>query len=199
MRLPAPRSANPCEHDGKVNSAAFSPDGKRVVTASDDKTARVWDAATGAPIGQALAARRRSQQRVVQPRRQVGGDRIRRQHRAGVGRGDRGADRQSLAARRARLQRSVQPRRSAGGDRVRQTRPRGSGMQRPGRRSAHPCSTTMPSTSAAFSPDGKRIVTASDDSTARVWDAATGSRIGQPLQHGESSTALRSAQTAPGW
>lgn len=29
-------------------------------------------------------------------------------------------------------------------------------------------------TTAAFSPDGARIVTASDDHTARVWDAATG-------------------------
>ena len=28
-------------------SAQFSPDGARIVTASDDKTARVWDAATG--------------------------------------------------------------------------------------------------------------------------------------------------------
>ena len=30
------------------------------------------------------------------------------------------------------------------------------------------------STAAAFSPDGTRIVTASDDNTARVWDAANG-------------------------
>jgi WD40 repeat protein len=34
-------------HTARVLSAAFSPDGKRVVTASQDGTARVWDRATG--------------------------------------------------------------------------------------------------------------------------------------------------------
>ncbi len=34
-------------HVGPVLSAAFSPDGKRVVTASYDQTARLWDASTG--------------------------------------------------------------------------------------------------------------------------------------------------------
>jgi WD40 repeat protein len=33
-----------------VNSIAFSPDGTRAVTASFDKTARVWDIATGKPL-----------------------------------------------------------------------------------------------------------------------------------------------------
>ena len=33
-----------------VNHAAFSPDGSRIVTASSDKIAKVWDAATGTMI-----------------------------------------------------------------------------------------------------------------------------------------------------
>jgi len=37
-------------HQGYVWTAAFSPDGKRIVTASWDKTARVWDAETGREI-----------------------------------------------------------------------------------------------------------------------------------------------------
>ena len=38
------------ELDRRVNSASFSPDGLRIVTAAADKTARIWDAATGAVI-----------------------------------------------------------------------------------------------------------------------------------------------------
>jgi WD40 repeat protein len=42
------------QHLGKVNSASFSPDGQRVVTASDDNSARVWEADTGKPIDASL-------------------------------------------------------------------------------------------------------------------------------------------------
>src|SRR5208337_5627067 len=41
---------------------------------------------------------------------------------------------------------------------------------------------------AGFSPDGKRVVTASGNGTARVWDAATGEAVGQPLRHDGSVT-----------
>jgi WD40 repeat protein len=37
-------------HFGAVKSALFSPDGQSVVTASDDQTARIWDAATGKEV-----------------------------------------------------------------------------------------------------------------------------------------------------
>ena len=36
-------------------------------------------------------------------------------------------------------------------------------------------------TSVAFSPDGKRIVSGSRDTTVRLWDADTGQQIGQPM------------------
>ncbi len=34
-------------HASGVNSAAYSPDGERIVTASEDGTAKVWDAESG--------------------------------------------------------------------------------------------------------------------------------------------------------
>ena len=37
-------------HTHIVSSVAFSPDGTRIVTGSEDKTAKVWDARSGAPV-----------------------------------------------------------------------------------------------------------------------------------------------------
>jgi serine/threonine protein kinase len=42
------------QHDGAVNMVRFSPDGQLIVTASDDATARLWNAATGAEVGPPL-------------------------------------------------------------------------------------------------------------------------------------------------
>ena len=41
-------------HTGQVQLAAFSPDGTRVVTASWDKTARVWDLSGARPVATVL-------------------------------------------------------------------------------------------------------------------------------------------------
>ncbi|CAN5197996.1 hypothetical protein BH11PLA2_BH11PLA2_37520 [soil metagenome] len=38
-------------HDGPVTAVAFSPDGARALTASNDGSVRIWDAATGQPLG----------------------------------------------------------------------------------------------------------------------------------------------------
>jgi len=47
---------------------------------------------------------------------------------------------------------------------------------------------------AAFSPDSRMIVTASDDHTAQIWDASTGLKLSPPLQH---PTNLRFAIFSP--
>jgi WD40 repeat protein/tRNA A-37 threonylcarbamoyl transferase component Bud32 len=47
--------------------------------------------------------------------------------------------------------------------------------------------------SLVFSPDGTRLASASDDGTARLWDAATGRPISGPLRHPGNSRVLSAA------
>ena len=144
-------------HEGAVCVAQFSPDGKRVVTASADNTARLWDAGTGKPLGEPMRHEGHVSSAAVQPRRHAGGDRISGQHRAAVGCRQRQGPRRADAAMKVMV------------------------------------------ASAQFSPDGTRVVTASWDNTARLWDAGTGkpwaSRCGMKVM----SRLPSSAPTARGW
>jgi WD40 repeat protein len=42
------------EHDGAVQAVSFNPEGTVALTAGNDQTARLWDVATGTPIGEPL-------------------------------------------------------------------------------------------------------------------------------------------------
>ena len=188
-------------HDGAVYSAAFSPDGQRIVTASSDKTARVWDAASGKPIGEPLtghegmvrsAAFSPDGKRIVT----ASDDKTARVWDAEslkpIGQPLKGHEyRVRSAAFSPDGKRIV----TASWDKTARVWDAASGKpigeplkgHKQWLWSAAVCS-------AAFSPDGQRIVTASSDKTARVWDAESGKPIGRLKGH---EGAVHSAAFSP--
>jgi WD40 repeat protein len=182
---------------GMVLSAAFSPDGKRIVTATTGWTARIWDVATGQPIGQPLrghnadvwtAAFSPDGKRVVT----ASNDGTARLWDATTGR----PIGQPLTGHEKAVERAAF---SPDGHRI-VTASDDTTARVWDAESGKPIGEPLRGHqswvfSAAFSPDGARIVTASGDKTARLWDAATGRPIGQPLiGHGES---VRDAEFSP--
>ena len=162
-------------HDGTVNSAAFSPDGSRVATASQDGTTRIWDALSANQIA-VLRGRARA---VFSAAFSPDGSRI-------VTGSDDWAVRiwdVESAREIAFLFRHGAPVTSAAfspdGSRIATASQDGTA------RIWDPASAKEIAilrhdgyvSSAAFSPDGSRLVTAGWDKTARVWDAATGKEM----------------------
>ena len=169
-------------HGGPVNSAAFSPDGARVVTASDDTAARVWEPGGGrlvfqlkghgGPVDQPRSARTDP---ASSPRRGTGRRGCGRRRAAGWSPRWMVTVIRSIPPRSARTGPASSPRRTTSTARVWEAAS--------GRLVAVLKGHGGPVKSAAFSPDGARVVTASDDNTARVWrlDALPGEAETFPL------------------
>ncbi|MGO9037041.1 MAG: protein kinase domain-containing protein [Steroidobacteraceae bacterium] len=163
-------------HEAKVNSAAYSPDGSRVVTASNDKTARIWDAHTGIELAElsghedhvAFAAYSPDGTRIVT----ASDDKTARVWDARTG--------HELTVLSGHLDTVSSAAYSPDGARIVTASDDKTARIWDARTGAllrvlagHGGYLYY----AAFSPDGTRIVTASDDKTARIWDARTGAQL----------------------
>ncbi len=169
-------------HPANVGSAAFSPDGRRVVTASDDNSARVWDVSSGQPLGAPLhhSASISSVTFSADGRRVVTAseDKTARvwdattgqpyghplQHGGWVFSATFSPDGRRVATASADKTARVWD--------VANGQPIGLPLQH---RDAV--------LSVAFSENGQQVVTASADKSARVWDAANGRPLGPPMKH----------------
>ncbi len=158
-----------------MSSASFSPDGTRIVTASDDNTARVWDSSSG----RAIAALSGHEGRVESASFSPDGTRIvtaSEDHTARVWDASPNTpdDRRAIATLSGHESEVTSAAFSPDPDGTRIVTASGDGTARvwdagSGREIAALREREYTVTSAAFSPDGARIVTASEDNTARVW------------------------------
>jgi WD40 repeat protein len=156
-----------------VYHAVFSPDGTRILTASDDCTARVWDAATGTCLAICKGHTDRVHHAVFSP----DGTRIltasddctARVWDAATGTCLATCEGHTGSVPHAAFSPDGTRILTASGDRIARVWDAATGAR------LATCKGHMGSLyHATFSPDGTRILTASDDCTARVWDAATG-------------------------
>jgi WD40 repeat protein len=171
-------------HTARVVEAAFAPDGRTVVTASADGSARIWDADSGEQLHVLREHERAVESTAFSPDgNQVvtaSWDETARIWDAGSG--------EELHVLRGHSGRVVGAVFSPDGrwvvtasaDRTARIWDAGSGEELHVLR-GH----ARLVTAAAFSPDGERVVTASVDGTARIWDAGSGAQLQLLRGHGD--------------
>ncbi len=173
----------PMRHEGIVKAASFSSDGRPiVVTASFDKTARVWDAESGKPVGEPM----RHESFVYAASFSPDGRRI---VTSSYDKTARVWDTESGKP-------VGEPMRHEGIVKAASFSPDGRRIvtasfdktarvwdTESGKSVGEPMRHESAVNAASFSPDGRRIVTASYDKTARVWDAESGKPVGEPIRH----------------
>jgi WD40 repeat protein len=169
-------------------AASFSPDGRRIVTGSNDKTARVWDAESGKPMGEPVRHQREVYLASFSPdgRRIVTGsyDETARVWDAESGKPVGEPMRHENTVTAASF--SPDGRRIITGSWDTTARVWDAESGKP---VSEPMRHESAVNAASFSPDGRRIVTASNDNTARVWDAESGKPLGEPMRHEDWVTA----------
>ena len=156
-------------HVDRLSDADYNLDGTRVVTASWDKTARVWDAATGAPVGPPL----RHEGVVWSARFSPDGTRVVTASAdqsawvwdAATGEALGPPLRHELFVNSARFSPDGTRIVTASADQTARVWDAVTGTS-----VGQPFRHQNLVRSASFSPDGTRVVTASEDNTARVWD-----------------------------
>lgn len=180
-------------HGGSVTSATFSPDGRRVVTASRDHSARVWDSESGQPLVEIRGHRDRVNSAMFGPDGQhiVTASRDRTARVWNAENGQLVAKLEGHGGGVNSVAYSPDGRRivSASNDHTALVWEASSGrllVELRGHREIV--------LGATYSPNGHRIVTASEDATARVWDADSGRLIAELKGHGH---LVRSAAFAP--
>ena len=180
--LPLPVS-EPMRHQEGVRSAQFSPGGERVVTASWDNTARVWDARTGQPLSEPM----RHEERVNFAQFSPDGERVVTASQDGTARVWDSRTGQPLSEPMRHEERVNFAQFSPDGERV-VTASFDKTARLWDSKTGEPLSEPIRHEGSVertqFSPDGNRVVTASGDKTARVWDSRSGQPLSEPMRHG---------------
>ncbi|KIK34723.1 hypothetical protein CY34DRAFT_17519 [Suillus luteus UH-Slu-Lm8-n1] len=170
-------------HTDEVNSVAFSPDGTRIATGSDDCTVRLWDAATGQPVGEPLLGHTFS---VTSVSFSPDGTRI------VSGSYDKTVRLWDVATRQpigepllghtsfvTSVAFSPSGSRIVTGSDDKTVRLWNAVTRQPVGEPLRGHTDSV--NSVSFSPDETRIISGSDDKTVRLWDVATGQPAGEPL------------------